>query len=158
MIRFLIVILVLVALYFALRWFANAKLEDAKRATQNAIIFLVLGILIALAVTGRLHWLFAAVGVALPFLGKAWRAWRALRWLRKSQPQQTPPQSTKSGTVTTAEAYAILGLKPGANREQIIAAHRKLIRNAHPDRGGSDQQAQQLNAAKEHLLDLDKAP
>ena len=155
MIRILIVIAVLVALFFALRWFARAKVEDAKRATKNAIVLLLIGVLIALAITGRLHWLFAMVGLALPFLGKLWRVWRAVSWLRRSKPQsQAPRQPPISGAIATEEAYATLGLKPGATREEIIAAHRKLIRQAHPDRGGSDEQAQQLNAAKEHLLNI----
>ncbi len=61
--------------------------------------------------------------------------------------------SGASGTMSREEAYRILGLEPGANRKEIIAAHRKLMQKVHPDRGGSAYLASQLNQAKKILLE-----
>ena len=52
-----------------------------------------------------------------------------------------------------AEARALLGVPPGADRAAIIAAHRRLMLAAHPDAGGNDHAASRLNAARDLLID-----
>ncbi len=39
-----------------------------------------------------------------------------------------------------------------ANREEIIAAHRRLVAKVHPDAGGSEGLAAEINAARDLLL------
>ncbi len=56
------------------------------------------------------------------------------------------------GPLSRAEAYAILGLADGASEEQIREAHRRLMRSAHPDKGGSDWLASRINEARDVLL------
>ncbi len=67
-----------------------------------------------------------------------------------SSDEKPPP--TGASSLSTAEAYRILGLKPGASAEEVRAAHHRLMRRVHPDLGGSDALAALINAAKE-LLD-----
>lgn len=57
-----------------------------------------------------------------------------------------------SGKMSRAEALAVLGLKEGATPDQIRAAHRRLMKEFHPDHGGSDYLAAKINQAKDVLL------
>jgi DnaJ-domain-containing protein 1 len=57
-----------------------------------------------------------------------------------------------SSALTPEDAYKVLGLQPGATREEIKEAHRRLMRANHPDMGGSDYLASRINEAKDLLL------
>ena len=50
-------------------------------------------------------------------------------------------------------ARKLLAVKKGADREQILAAHKRLITMVHPDRGGSSGQVHEANEARDLLLD-----
>ena len=51
-----------------------------------------------------------------------------------------------------AKARALLGVTADADVAEIRAAHRRLIASVHPDRGGTEALAAQLNAARDLLL------
>jgi hypothetical protein len=71
-------------------------------------------------------------------------------WFPRDE-REPPPRDT--GTrMPAAEALKILGLPPGADADAVRAAHKRLILQNHPDRGGSDYLAAKINEAKDVLL------
>jgi hypothetical protein len=64
--------------------------------------------------------------------------------------QETPP-SRQDRAMSAEEALEILGLEPGTAPAAIQAAHRRLLLLVHPDRGGTNFLAAQINRAKETL-------
>lgn len=60
------------------------------------------------------------------------------------------PAPTRSQAIYRARQ--LLGVEAGASREEVIAAHRRLVTLVHPDRGGTNAAMQEANAARDLLL------
>jgi hypothetical protein len=93
---------------------------------------------------------FDAESVALleSYLDRRFPAWRQDAQGNAAGGQRRPA-NTK---MTDEEAYQILGLQPGAGRDEIGRAHRALMKKLHPDQGGSTYLAARVNEAKDTLL------
>ena len=62
-----------------------------------------------------------------------------------------PKVSTRQQAVFRARK--LLGVRANGNRQEIIEAHRRLVAMVHPDRGGTNEQVHEANAARDLLLD-----
>lgn len=121
----------------------------------------VIAVLTILAVTGHLNIITAAIAGAVALLPKLLQFTKYLPFIsrlyaQKDQQQgqyqaQTPPKNGKA-TMSAEEAMEVLGLKPGHTNDDVIQAHRRMMQKMHPDRGGSDYLAAQINKAKDTLL------
>jgi len=83
-------------------------------------------------------------------IGPGWRQ-RAADSAKAARASARQP-SAYEPVMTSEDAFAALGLKPGAEDQEVREAHRRLMRQAHPDAGGSDIRAARLNVAKDLLL------
>ena len=61
-------------------------------------------------------------------------------------------RGTPVRTQALNRARTLLGVAPGAGRDEVIAAHRRLTALVHPDRGGTTAAMQEANAARDLLL------
>ena len=131
---------------------AGEGFSRARISTIKALLFwilalggLSLGTLLLLTGRGA-----GAIGTLILFGPLAWSWWRQGSVPGTTgAPRRPPPR--RSG-MSPDEALAVLGLKPGATEAEIRAAHLRLMRGAHPDKGGSDWLATRVNQARDTLL------
>lgn len=155
MLRLIIALIVIVGI-----WAAMAHLRRLPEKQRKSLLWRMLawggGLgLILLVATGRAHWLFAVLGAMLPLakmlLGVGLQLFPLWKQRQKTASSSSPP----SGPMSAREAMDTLGLKGEESRltrDEIIAAHRKLMQKLHPDRGGNDYLAAKVNEAKALLI------
>jgi len=162
MIQGLLVILLVIAGLMAKRWYQQQPPQARKKILWRSATGAIVVMLLTLAVTGRMHWLFALIGALLPFLRGILGLGITLLplWLRRKpkEPTQEQPKRAATGSeLTIDEALEILGLtelnKPDITFSTVTEAHRRLIQKVHPDRGGNAYLAARVNRARDILLD-----
>ena len=142
-----------------LRAFERASVRSIKMLLAWIAALAGLTVAVLLLLSGRAGTAIWALAMFGPLL---WQKWKASR-PGASGPGAggagaggfsgfTPPPRQSGGAMTRDEAYAVLGLRPGATETEIRDAHRRLMRGAHPDHGGSDWLASRVNQARDVLL------
>lgn len=113
-------------------------------------------VILLLILMGKLNGLFTLLGLVIATIIRLFNVLPQCYqlWLKATHQQQ--PNTVLGDKMTRDQAYKILGLKPDASDEDIIAAHRKLMQKIHPDCGGSAYLAAEINIAKDILRPLHK--
>lgn len=81
------------------------------------------------------------------WLDRAYPDWRDAD--RRKESRTAAPNGS---TMTRSEAFQVLGLSQGAGAKDIKEAHRRLMKQMHPDHGGSTYLAARINQARDLLL------
>ena len=159
-----LIILIAVAGIALILWHKIKKTngDERKKLIFWSFIGVVAAILGILAVTGHLNIITAAIAGLVALLPRAMQALKYLPFLSRllGQHNQQNNQQANDGQqaphgkkpMSKDQAMDVLGLKPDYSTDDVKQAHRRMMLKNHPDRGGSDYLAAQINTAKDVLL------
>lgn len=153
-------IALLVGVLVIANWWRKLYQRRGRSILPATFFALALIILTGLAIAGKMHWIGAAFVSLLWGLRQLavilFRYWPLLSGLwsrvRGHQAGGSGAGGVHHAKMSTKQALAVLGLNPGASKEEVLAAHRKLIQKLHPDRGGNDHLTRTVNQARDVLL------
>jgi DnaJ family protein C protein 19 len=144
---------VLFLLMGGMRAFERASVTSIKALFTWILALGGLSLALLLVLTGRGGIALGALTLFGPLVYQRWQAARGRRiGGLGSGPRSNGSRAPRSGAMSPEEAYEVLGLHPGASELDIKEAHRRLMRGAHPDAGGSDWLAARINQARDILL------
>lgn len=163
MLKILLFALLVTSTFIFLGRYKKMNAEQRRKALWRLGVTAFLGVLVFLVLTGKMHWVGAALGALIPFLRNAYGLFTQLLpfWLQRKQAnhqqQEQPSAPAPSSNMTTGEALDILGIQGSIERgditiEMVQDAHRRLIQKLHPDRGGNDYLAAKINQARDYLV------
>lgn len=122
-------------LHFSLQELARFKHNNPERYRKIMATGGLLGVM----------WIVSRIGVAT-VTNFMWALAALLPFIRR------PQARTRSSAMTKQEAARILRIDENATSEAIHAAWRAQMQRNHPDQGGSEYLASQINQAKDVLL------
>src|SRR5665213_1671950 len=137
--------LALIVLLFLLRVAVSADPQQLMKAMRYLGVGVLVLLVVFFAVTER--W-----APAVFLAGIAWSLFTGGHVWPGAAKNPEIPRGRSGGPMSRAEALKVLGLDEGASEDDIRAAHRRLILQNHPDKGGSDYLASKINEAKDVLL------
>lgn len=156
MIRLFLLIAIVLGVLYLVRWFLTTPAETVAANIRKSL-WLLLGLgLIFLAITGKLNIIFAFIGSAVPLIARhlpnILRIMGIAKSIKSARTDKQNINQPPSKVMGQQKALSILGLQEGASKKDIIQAHKRLMQKLHPDKGGSEDLATQINHAKDTLL------
>ena len=164
---FLIGIIIFVIVYLFLNWFASSSSKKIATTIKKIVVYLSLILAALLTIGGKyifsLPFLFVILsGLKIKGLTaiQMLQLWRLIQFLKNSGrfSQGQFGKSQGSSSVTTDEAYKLLGLKKGVSKEEVLRAANNLQKKIHPDMNRevkTERLSQLVNEAKEKIIKTD---
>tara|TARA_Y100000768_G_C23941041_1_gene665138 strand:- start:641 stop:1150 length:510 start_codon:yes stop_codon:yes gene_type:complete len=164
---FLIGTIIFVIIYLFLNWFASTSSKKIASTIKKIAVYLSLFLTAILTIGGKfifsLPFLFIILsGLKIKGLTalQMFQLWRLIQFLKNSgrSTKDAFNRTQGSSSLTTDEAYKLLGLSRGCSKEEVINSVNKLQKKIHPDMNRdikTERLSQLVNEAKEKIIKSD---
>ncbi len=158
-------IIIFIVVFVLLSLFIRTNSKKIAKGLRSTIFFLSIIIAIFFVIAGRFLFSLPLLLLAMSVLKikgltaiQIFQLWRLIQYLKNSGRFSYYGQSNQPGssaTLSTDEAYKILGVKKGCSKEEVIKAANGLQKKIHPDvnpNSNTERLSQIVNEAKETAL------
>lgn len=109
-VRLLLAIIVAIIVILCIHWYRHAA-QQVRKALKTAALYALIAVVIVLAISGRLHWLFALLASTLPFLKRALPLLRyvplANLWYRRYKARNSVNAAATPGQTSQVETAVV---------------------------------------------------
>jgi hypothetical protein len=154
---YVFLVILVVGIFILLPSYKSVDSEKIKRIKRIALI--IFGLLVAiLLLRFGMPYIVALLGGVIAIVTTFSRLIQilstvdSLKGLFKKPQSDTTQASAKTAKMTRTQAFKILAISENASKEEIEEAYKRLMKKNHPDVGGTEYFASQLNEAKDLLL------
>lgn len=154
----ILIILFIILAFLAIRHIRQQPPEMRGKLRLRYGLYCLVAIAVLLVLGGKLHWIAGAIAAVLPLAQRFFPLLlRALPFLKNKTADNTKQAANNSNAMPVEKALQIFGFTELPSKEVITHRHKELMQKNHPDRGGSDFLAAQINQAKDVLLAAKKS-
>ena len=164
---FLLGIIIFVIVYLFLNWFARTSSKKLATSIKKIVVYLSLIFAALFTLGGKyifsLPFLFVILsGLKIKGLTalQVMQLWRLIQFLKNSRGFSKGQfgQAQETSSISSDEAYKLLGLSRGCSKEEVLKAANQLQKKIHPDMNRdvkTERLSQLVNEAKDKIVKTD---
>ena len=157
-------IIIFVIIYLFLNWFARASSKKIATTIKKIVVYFSLILAVLFTIGGKFifslpMWLILLSGLKIKGFTalQMYQLWRLIQFMKNSGrfSQGQFGKSQGSSSISTDEAYKLLGLKKGVSKEEVLKTAKRLQQKIHPDMNRdvkTERLSQLVNEARDKIL------
>ena len=160
-------IIIFVIIYLFLNWFARASSKKISTTIKKIVVYFSLILAVLFTIGGKFifslpMWLILLSGLKIKGFTalQMYQLWRLIQFMKNSGrfTQGQFGKSQGSSSISTDEAYKLLGLKKGVSKEEVLKTAKRLQQKIHPDMNRdikTERLSQLVNEATDKIIKTD---
>ena len=160
-------IIIFVITYLFLNWFARASSKKIATTIKKIVVYFSLILAVLFTIGGKFifslpMWLILLSGLKIKGFTalQMYQLWRLIQFMKNSGrfSQGQFGKSQGSSSISTDEAYKLLGLKKGVSKEEVLKTAKRLQQKIHPDMNRdikTERLSQLVNEATDKIIKTD---